>query len=105
FIHTTVDKTVDSKDPSRLLERQSCERGRLLISSLVRVRIQGETIPMPYTVPVSFDRFVDNISLTGEHHDTADSRRKRVVSLLEKDFTILDSFPTGSIPRYTALKG
>src|SRR4029077_16153886 len=41
----------------------------------------------------------------GEHHDTADSRRKRVVSLLEKDFTILDSFPTGSIPRYTALKG
>ena len=76
-----------------------------MISPMMRVRIQGKTIPMPYTVPVSFDGFVENISLTGDQHDTADSRRKRIVSLLENSFTILDSFPSGSIPRGTALKG
>lgn len=68
-------------------------------------RIQGKPSPMPYTAPVSFDRFVENISLTGDHRDTASSRRKRIVSLLENAFTILDSFPSGSIPRETALKG
>ena len=60
---------------------------------------------MPYTVPVSFEKFVENISLTGDHHDIADARRRRVVSLLGNTFTILDSFPSGSIPKDTALKG
>ena len=59
---------------------------------------------MPYTVPVSFDTFIKNISLTGDHADTAEARRKRIVQLLENDFKILDSFPTGSIPKNTALK-
>jgi hypothetical protein len=59
---------------------------------------------MPYTVAVSFDKFIENISLTGDHHDTAEARRERVVSLLSNSFTIIDSFPTGSIPRGTALK-
>lgn len=58
---------------------------------------------MPYTVPVSFDGFISNISLTGDHKETAEARRKRIVDLLAKDFTILDSFPTGSIPKGTAL--
>ncbi len=60
---------------------------------------------MPYTVPVSFDRFVENISLTGDHKKAANARKDRVVSLLGNTFTILDGFPTGSIPRGTALKG
>lgn len=60
---------------------------------------------MPYTVSVSFDKFVENISLTGDHREIANNRKERIVSLLENDFTILDSFATGSIPRYTALKG
>jgi hypothetical protein len=60
---------------------------------------------MPYTVPVSFEKFVENISLTGDHRDIADARRRRIVSLLGNTFTILDSFPSGSIPKDTALKG
>jgi hypothetical protein len=60
---------------------------------------------MSYTVPVSFDKFVENISLTGDHHEVADARKDRVVSLLGNSFTILDSFSSGSIPRFTALKG
>jgi len=59
---------------------------------------------VPYTVSVSFDNFVHNISLTGDHAETAEARRKRLVELLQNDFTILDSFPTGSIPKGTALK-
>jgi Second Messenger Oligonucleotide or Dinucleotide Synthetase domain len=59
---------------------------------------------MPYTVPVSFNKFIENISLTGDHHDTAEARRQRIVSLLSNNFTIVDSFATGSIPRKTALK-
>lgn len=60
---------------------------------------------MPYTVPVSFDRFVENISLAGDHTDVANTRKNRVVSLLSNAFTILDAFPAGSIPEGTALKG
>jgi hypothetical protein len=66
--------------------------------------ILGKTAPMPYTVPFSFDKFVENISITGDHRETAETRKKAVVSLLENDFTILDSFSSGSIPRLTALK-
>jgi hypothetical protein len=60
---------------------------------------------MPYTVPVSFDRFVENISLTGDHKETANARKERIVSLLGNTFAILDAFSTGSIPRGTAIKG
>ena len=60
---------------------------------------------MPYTVAVSFDRFIENISLTGDHRETANARKVRIVSLLGNTFTILDSFPSGSVPRRTAVKG
>jgi hypothetical protein len=59
---------------------------------------------MPYTVAVSFDRFLENISLTGDHREIAKSRHERIVSLLGNTFTIVEAFPTGSIPRLTALK-
>jgi hypothetical protein len=56
-------------------------------------------------MPVSFDKLVENISLTGDHHEVADARKDRAVSLLGNGFTILDSFTSGSVPRLTALKG
>ena len=60
---------------------------------------------MPYTVAVSFDKFFENINLPGDHRETANARRDNIVSSLEKEFEILDAFPTGSIPRFTAVKG
>ena len=60
---------------------------------------------MPYTVQVSFDTFHDNINLGGDHRATANSRRDNVVAKLSKDFAIVDSFSTGSIPKMTALHG
>jgi len=59
---------------------------------------------MPYTVPFSFDAFFSNINLKGDHRDIASRRRDRIVSLLSKSFEILDSFATGSISNYTAVK-
>ncbi|MNQ91093.1 hypothetical protein D3C85_1064600 [compost metagenome] len=59
---------------------------------------------MPYTVAVSFDRFYENINLAGDHRDTANRRRDNIIAKLSKSFDILDSFSTGSIPKYTALK-
>jgi len=60
---------------------------------------------MPYTLPVAFDQFLENISLKGTHTDTAESRRDRLVSLLGNAFTILDTIPTGSIIHETGLRG
>lgn len=59
---------------------------------------------MPYTVAVSFDRFCENINLGGNHRDTANTRRDDIVATLGKSFEIVESFSTGSIPKYTALK-
>ena len=60
---------------------------------------------MPYTVAVSFDKFRENIELSGDHRETAAARKDRIVSLLKNSFEILDAFPTGSIPRFTAVRG
>ncbi len=60
---------------------------------------------MSYTVPVSFDKFRENIELTGDHRDTAKAREDDIVKSLKNDFEILESFTSGSIPRYTAVKG
>ena len=49
-------------------------------------------------------RFSPSTSLDGDHRETANSRRDHLVGLLKKDLEILDSFSTGSIPRFTALK-
>ena len=59
---------------------------------------------MSYTVASSFQKFLENIELPSEHHGIAIRRTNRIVSLLENDFTILEAFPSGSIPRYTALR-
>ena len=60
---------------------------------------------MPYTVPVSFDEFRKSIELASDFRDTAAKRRDHLVSLLKKDFVILEAFPSGSIPKYTAVTG
>lgn len=60
---------------------------------------------MPFTVSVSFDQFFNNINLVGDHREIANKRRERIVSLLKKDFAIIESFATGSIPRFTAVSG
>lgn len=59
---------------------------------------------MAYTVSASFDAFYDAINLSGDHRETANTRKESVVELLEKHFEILEAFPTGSIPKFTALK-
>lgn len=60
---------------------------------------------MAYTVPFSFDKFRENIELSGDHREVARKRKERLVSLLENTFTVLDAFPSGSVPRYTAVTG
>jgi Second Messenger Oligonucleotide or Dinucleotide Synthetase domain len=60
---------------------------------------------MPYTVAVSFDRFFEAINLSGDHREAANIRRDDVVATLSNSFTIVESFSTGSIPKFTALKG
>ena len=60
---------------------------------------------MPYTVAVSFDKFRENIELPGDHREIAKKRCEHIISLLESDFKIIEAFPSGSVPRYTALRG
>jgi len=60
---------------------------------------------MPYTVQASFEKFRENIELSGDHREIANKRKDHLVSILENDFSILEAFPSGSIPRYTAVKG
>jgi Second Messenger Oligonucleotide or Dinucleotide Synthetase domain len=60
---------------------------------------------MAYTVEASFSDFYEGINLPGDHRETANARRDRIVDLLKKDFEILEAFGTGSIPKFTALKG
>jgi hypothetical protein len=59
---------------------------------------------MAYTVDAAFNSFYDQINLSGDHRETA-NKRQGIVELLKKDFEILEAFGTGSIPKFTALKG
>lgn len=60
---------------------------------------------MSYTVAASFDKFYENINLPGDHRETANRRRDDIVESLKNKFVIMEAFATGSIPRYTAVKG
>ena len=59
---------------------------------------------MAHNVAGSFEAFYEQINLSGDHRDTANARKDRIISLLKNDFEILDAFSTGSIPKFTALK-
>jgi len=56
------------------------------------------------TVQAAFDQFFAEINLPGDHRETANKRRDRIVGLLSNKLNVLDAFASGSIPRYTALK-
>jgi len=60
---------------------------------------------MPYTIPYSFSQFLEGISLTGKHDQTATARSSRIRELLATNYFLVDSFPTGSLVRDTALRG
>lgn len=59
---------------------------------------------MSYTVAASFEKFRQNIDLSGDHRETATARKDHIVSLLKDHFDVLEAFPTGSIPKFTAVK-
>ncbi len=60
---------------------------------------------MAFTVDAAFNTFFDTINLSGNHRDTANSRREHLIGLLGNSFSIVDSFSMGSIPKFTALSG
>src|SRR5688572_2190486 len=60
---------------------------------------------MAYTVEAAFNEFYDAINLSGDHRSTANARKDALISLLSGKFDVLEAFGTGSIPRFTALKG
>jgi hypothetical protein len=59
---------------------------------------------MPFLLSTCFREFLDNITISGDLKKTADARRRAIVDLLGGHFEILDSFPTGSVVRGTALR-
>lgn len=59
---------------------------------------------MPYTVDYSFDLFRQAIEPPPYDKDTAIARRERLTSLLKQKLEILDAFPSGSLPKFTAIK-
>lgn len=60
---------------------------------------------MPFTVSYSFDVFLDNITVSGDHRTTANTRRDAIVAMLKDRFAIAEAFPMGSLARGTALRG
>ncbi|CAN7245053.1 SMODS domain-containing nucleotidyltransferase [Variovorax paradoxus] len=60
---------------------------------------------MPTSVAAAFTQFYENINLDGDYRAMANTRRDDIIKKLSKDFEIIESFSTGSIPKYTALKG
>ncbi len=56
------------------------------------------------SVDAAFKRFYNGITLIGDQRDICNSRKDNVVADLEKSFHIVDSFATGSVPKYTALR-
>jgi tRNA nucleotidyltransferase (CCA-adding enzyme) len=57
------------------------------------------------TVSDSINKFIENISLTGNQSDIAEKRATSIVNLLSKEFNILEAFPMGSLITQTSLKG
>lgn len=60
---------------------------------------------MAYTVQAAFNQFFDEINLSVDHRKIANDRRDHLIELLGNKFDVVDAFPSGSIPKYTALHG
>lgn len=52
---------------------------------------------MSYTAPASFDKFIENISVSDNQSEAANSRYQSIVDLLNTEFSILEGFPLGSL--------
>jgi hypothetical protein len=52
----------------------------------------------------AFEQFHREINLPGNHRATANRRAEWIVGRLRPHFTVIDAFPIGSIPKYTALQ-
>lgn len=59
---------------------------------------------MVWTVPYAFNQFYDDINLPGDHRTLANARKDWILRRIGTSLNILNSFPMGSIPRFTALK-
>src|SRR6185312_463447 len=59
---------------------------------------------MARTVSDAFSQFFDAINLKGDYREASNQRKEHLISLLKKEFDIIDAFGIGSIPKYTALK-
>lgn len=59
---------------------------------------------MPHTVPFTFHKFLEAISIPDDVAPTVESRRREILSLLGKSFEIVGAFPTGSLVRRTGLR-
>ena len=60
---------------------------------------------MAYSTEDAFNRYFTTINLPGDHRATANNRASWVAQRLRnRGLTVLDAFPMGSIPRYTALE-
>lgn len=58
---------------------------------------------MAQTVQAAFNQFFDEINLSGDHRTIANARRDHLIELLGNKFHVIEAFPSGSIPKYTAL--
>ncbi|WP_406355394.1 SMODS domain-containing nucleotidyltransferase [Streptomyces sp. NBC_00658] len=59
---------------------------------------------MVWTVPYAFNQFYADINLPGDHRALANTRKDWILRRIGTSLNILNSFPMGSIPRFTALK-
>lgn len=60
---------------------------------------------MAYTVQTAFTEYFNAINLSGDYRVVANERRDHLIELLGNKFDVIDSFPSGSIPKFTALHG
>ncbi|HET7831340.1 MAG TPA: nucleotidyltransferase [Gallionella sp.] len=59
---------------------------------------------MAYTVQAAFNQFFDAINLNIDYREIANKRRDHLIELLGNKFQVIEAFPSGSIPKFTALQ-
>lgn len=60
---------------------------------------------MARSVATAFNRFDTSLELSANYDDLAQERCDHLIGLLAEDFDIIEAFPSGSIPRDTAISG
>jgi hypothetical protein len=59
---------------------------------------------MANTAAAAFEILRQSIEPPGYDRNTAAARKDHLISLLRKDFDVIDAFGTGSLPKYTAIR-